>query len=166
MEVEQLEGVSRRIDVECIELGCEGRGDLISQVGGEAGLLFLELRGGVESNERGAPSRRHGLEQRSSMVGDPADPLPEVAFDGAGTEQFAMRAELPVAHGDGEGFLVLEVLVNRTGRAADALRDLFDGWREVALGVQLEQGVDDRLAGAEAPRDPSVLSLRGHGCRR
>jgi len=117
-------------------------------VGGEAGLLFLELRGGVESNERGAPSRRHGLEQRGSMVGDPADPLREVAFDWAGTEQFAVRPELPLGDGDGEGFLVLEVLIDRAGGAADALGDLFDGGREVALGVQLEQGVDDRFAGA------------------
>ena len=102
------------------------------------------------------------------MAGDPADSLREVAFDWAGTEQFAVRAELPLPDGGGQGFLVLEVLVNRSGRAADALGDLLDGGREVALGVQLEQGVNDRLSGALTAQDRpssgfSVTAVDGSG---
>ena len=100
------------------------------------------------------------------MRDDAVDALQKVTLDRGGAVQLTMGRELALGHCYRERFLVLEVLVDRARRAADSLGDLLDGRGEIALGVELEQGIDDRLAGAEAPRDPSVLSLRRHGCRR
>ena len=68
-----------------------------------------------------------------------------------------MGFELSLGHRHCQGFLVLEVLIDRTGRATNPLCDLFDGGCEVPFSVELEQCADDGLSGALAPRHPPVL---------
>lgn len=131
----------------------------------EVDEVGVEVRRVLDLGGRCPEDRPEGFEERSSLAADLSDPVVEPAGGVDRRDVRAVARRLPLDRGEVEEGDVAEVVEHRPPCDTRSRRDLPGARLQVALREQLDERVEDGVAGPRSPHAAPILrGSRRTGC--